>query len=284
MRTIIILVSVIMLIASCNSDKKKKTHEKGFKYISHIKAEYGLNPRVTDIVILNLKITAPNDSILEDASNLTMQLQQPAHPGGSIEDALMFMHRGDSMSFFINAIDFYTYSKKTPAPQYFNSSDMLRFDVRLLDIMSIKKFEEMRRTKLSAGFVEEKEFLQDFLNNLSKNRIEIDSMLYYIPEQQGEGIKIKNGDLVSMNYLAYFIDGKVFANTYAKNSPFLITVGDESLIPGLQKALIGLQKNSKGRVIIPSYLAYGATGVKDMIPPFSTLVFDIEIVSVSRNK
>lgn len=284
MRSLIILLSTLLVFASCNNSNRKRTHDKGFKYINHIKSEYGLSPRPTDIVILNLKITAPNDSILEEATNITMQVQQPAHKGGSIEDALMFMHRGDSISFFINAIDFYTYSKQTPAPQHFKEKDLLRFDIGLVDVMSVKKFEEIRRTKLSSGFLEEREFLEDFLEKVSKNRVELDSMLYYLPERNGIGPKIEKGDLITMNYIAYFIDGKIFANTYANNSPFTIIVGDEALIPGLEIALIGLQEYSKGRVVIPSYLAYGSTGVKDMIPPFSSLVFDIEIISVTKNK
>ena len=65
MRSLIILLSTLLVFAGCNNSNRKRTHDKGFKYINHIKSEYGLSPRPTDIVILNLKITAPNDSILE---------------------------------------------------------------------------------------------------------------------------------------------------------------------------------------------------------------------------
>ncbi len=279
MRTVFIIIVLASLAIACNNQNKKQTHEKGFQYINHIRSDYGLSPRVSDIVVLNLKITAPNDSVLEQANNVVMQIQQPAHKGGSIEDALMFMHRGDSMSFFINALDFYTHSRVSPTPQHFSNDDVLRFDIKMLDVMSMKKFEEARRVKLSSGFLEEREFLDAYLEKITKNRTELDSMLFYVPERNGIGPKIKEGDLVTIHYLAYFLDGKLFGNTYKNQSPFVVTVGDKSLIEGLSKALIGLQEGSKGRVIVPSYLAYGEAGVKDMIPPFSTLVFDIEIIS-----
>lgn len=270
----------ILTLTSCNNRGKRVHHEQGFDYISHKKSEYGLSPRVSDIVILNLKITAPNDSVLEEASKITMQIQRPEYHG-TIEEALMFMNRGDSVTFFINAINFYRYSRKTPAPLYFLETDELRFDIGLVDVMSMKKFEEIRRTKLSSGYLEEREILENFVGKVSKNRLEIDSLLFYIPERNGVGPKINNGDLITIHYLAYFVDGKIFANTYTKNSPFTVTVGDQALIEGLSKALIGLQENSKGRVIIPSYLAYGSTGVRDLIPPFTSLIFDIEILAVT---
>jgi FKBP-type peptidyl-prolyl cis-trans isomerase len=284
MRFFLFIMVLAALTTACDSKNKKQKHEKGFTYISHERSEYGLSPRVSDVVILNLKITAPNDSILEQANNVVMQIQQPAHKGGSIEDALMFMHRGDSMTFFINALDFYTHSRMSPAPQHFATDGVLRFDIKMTDVMSMKKFEEMRRVKLSSGFLEEREFLENYLDKISKNRTELDSMLFYVPERNGIGPKIKMGDLVTMHYLAYFLDGKLFGNTYKNQSPFVITVGDNSLIEGLSKALIGLQEKSKGRVIIPSYMAYGEAGVKDMIPPFSSLIFDIEILSILPKK
>ena len=276
-----ILVTLIALY-SCNGDKK--AHEKGFDYIAHKQSNYGLIPRIGDIMILDLKITAPNDSVLESATNIHMQLEKPGHEGGSIEDAFMFMHRGDSMTFFINAINFYAYSKKEPAPMYFSKNETLRFDIVMRDIMSLKKFEEVRRSNRSSGFLEERVFIDQYLKTVSKNRTELDSMLYYIPERTGAGSKIKEGDIVAFHYLSYFLDGKMFSNTYETNAPFIITVGDNTILDGLTKGIIGLQEGSKGRIVIPSYLAYGTEGLKDMVPPFSTLIFDVEIISVKQKK
>ncbi|MDY0279973.1 MAG: FKBP-type peptidyl-prolyl cis-trans isomerase [Salinivirgaceae bacterium] len=276
------ILTALVALYSCNNDRK--VHEKGFEYIIHKQDNYGLVPRVGDIMILDLKITAPNDSVLESANSIPMQLQKPSHEGGSIEDALIFMHRGDSMTFFINAINFYSYSKKEPAPMHFSENEILRFDIVMRDIMSMKKFEEVRRTNRSSGFLEERVFVDQYLNKVSKNRTEIDSMLYYIPELVGTGAKIKEGDIVAFHYLSYFLDGKMFSNTYKNNTPFIITVGDNSIIEGLTKGIIGLQEGSKGRIVIPSYLAYGTEGIKDMVPPFSTLVFDVEIISVKQKK
>ncbi|HON17607.1 MAG TPA: FKBP-type peptidyl-prolyl cis-trans isomerase [Salinivirgaceae bacterium] len=283
MRKIVFGIVCLLIVFGCGNREKKQKHPKGFKYIEHRRSEYGLSPRVGDIMYLNLRITAPNDSVLEEASNIIMQLQNPPKYEGTIEDALMFMHRGDSMSFFINARNFYLYSRQTPSPIHFSDNDELRFDIGMVDVMTFKKYEEMRRTKIHAGFLEERILLDQFLEKMPKRRIELDSMLYYIPDVSGDGPKVASGDIVSIHYLGYFIDGSLFANTYKKGNPFTFTVGDTTIITGLNRAIVGLKQGEKGRIIIPSYHAYGEKGVKDLIPPYATLVFEIEILSVVKS-
>ncbi len=284
MRKIALAVAVIFVLLSCGREGKIKKHPSGFKYIEHRRTKFGLSPRVGDVMFLNLRITAPNDSVLEEATNLIMRLQKPPAYSGNIEEALMFMHRGDSMTFFINAQNFYLHSRQTPSPIFFSDKDELRFDIGMVDVMPFKKFEEMRKTRIHAGFLEERVFLDKFLEKMPARRIEVDSMLFYIPDGVGSGKKITQGDIVSIHYLAYFVDGKLFSNTYKSGSPFTFTVGDTAVIEGLNRALIGVTEGSRGRVIIPSYLAYGEKGVKDLIPPYSTLIFDVEVLSVIKPK
>jgi len=280
MNRFLTLILLSLLIVSCNKSGKIIEHEKGFKYIPFRHSDYGLSPRVGDIVTVYFKVTTPNDSILQEENNLNLQVQQPQHQGGTIDEAFMFMNRGDSMAFFINGHNYYEYYMKETPPEFLAKNDLLRFDIVLHDVMSMKKFEELRRQRLSTGELEEKILLDNYLERVSKKRTEIDSMLFWIPEIDTKGRLIKENDIVEIHYIAYFIDGKIFSETYQSDSPFIFTVGDNRVIEGFNKVMPHIRNGSKGRIVIPSYLGYGSKGLPDLVPPFTTLIFDIEVVSV----
>lgn len=276
------LAAFFLTAALAGCGDSAQTHPTGFRYVAHQRSDYGLSPRVGDIMTLHVRITAPGDSLVEETGRTLMRLEKPAHGGGSIEDALAFMHRGDSMSFYINAANFYAHSRKEPAPRNFGPDEELRFDVRLADVQSYKQFEASRNSRAKAGQLEERVLLDRYLEKAPRRRAELDSALYYIPTEAGSGPKIKEGDRVAMHYLAYFVDGKPFGDTYRKNAPFVVTAGDPKVIEGLARAITGLQAGSKGTVVVPSYLGYGAEGLPDMVPPYSTLLFDIEILEIAN--
>jgi len=283
MRTLLVLILSIFILSACFKKDRIIQHEKGFKYIAYSQSDYGLSPRVGDMVFIKMKITAPNGTIIKESDNIQLQVQQPQYEGGTIDDIFMYMNRGDSMAFFINAVNYFTHTLQETAPDYLSSDDMLRFDIVMLDVMNMRKFEELRRQRLSTGELEEKILLDEFLERVSKKRIEIDSMLFWIPEKEGKGKLIIENDIVELNYIAYFVDGKIFSNTYQSYNPFVFSVGDSIVIEGFNKIMPHLKAYSKGRIIIPSYLGYGNKGLKDIVPPFTSLVFDIEIMKVISN-
>ena len=82
-----------------------------------------------------------------------------------------------------------------------------------------------------------------------------------------------------MRYTGKFEDGKEFDSNQSKEG-FEVKVGEGSVIKGWEDALLRMRKGMKAKVTIPSELAYGKEG-NSVIPPNSTLVFDMEIVSVS---
>ena len=280
MRVILILISLTIIFTACSKREKVVEHEKGFKYIAYNRSEYGLSPRVGDIAIFKLKITTPNDSVIEYTDYMQIQIKQPPHEGGTIDDALMFMNRGDSIAFFLNGATYYTRTLNEAVPDFMSNIELLRFDIMLLDVMNMKKFEEQRRQRLSTGRLEERIFLEEYLEKVSKKRVEIDSMLFWIPQYEGIGKNIKENDIVELHYIAYFIDGKIFSNTYQSNKPFVFSVGDDRILEAFNKTMPHLKSKSKGRIIVPSYLGYGEDGIPDVVPPFSSLVFDIEVINV----
>lgn len=109
---------------------------------------------------------------------------------------------------------------------------------------------------------------------------------------QGQDIKVGTGreatpgSVVSVLYVGKFTDGTVFDSSAANGGePLVFTLGQEGIIPGFQIGVNGMREGGERLLAIPPELGYGAQDVKDkdgkvVIPGNSTLVFDVQLVTV----
>lgn len=129
----------------------------------------------------------------------------------------------------------------------------------------------------SAVFKEESE--RFFAENKKQAGVVVDSSgIQYVVLQPGTGEQPTKEDEVTVHYIGKLLDGSTFDNSYDRGEP--ITFGLDGVIPGWQIALPLMQKGAKYRFFIPYNLAYGERG-SGKIPPFSTLIFDIELLGIT---
>ena len=96
--------------------------------------------------------------------------------------------------------------------------------------------------------------------------------------KKGEGRKPTASDTVKCHYHGTLINGTVFDSSYDRGEPASFPVG--GVIMGWQEILPMMPVGSKWRVVIPYDKAYGERGAGQMIEPFSTLIFDIELLDI----
>jgi len=103
----------------------------------------------------------------------------------------------------------------------------------------------------------------------------------------GTGAIALNGNLLSVHYVGWLYDpsrtdgkGGVF-DTTRSGTPFTFTLGAEDVIPGWDQGLVGMSVGGLRRLVIPPKLAYGESRVGP-IPPYSTLVFEIELLGIGQ--
>jgi len=102
----------------------------------------------------------------------------------------------------------------------------------------------------------------------------------YIISRPGTGQRPQLTDSVEIHIKGYLPTGIVFEDTYTRNTPLKTTPAN--LIPGMREALQIIPAGSVWRIFIPSSLAYGEKGVQGVIPPYSAIVFDVELLSVYK--
>ncbi len=115
-----------------------------------------------------------------------------------------------------------------------------------------------------------------FICNLSfANDVEI---LSDIP---GNGLDIEEHYKVTVNYRGFLENGIEFDSSFKRNQPFIFQIGLRQVIPGWEIGLRNIRVGGKRKIKIPPNLAYGAKGVGKLIPPNSTLIFEIEVINAT---
>ena len=136
--------------------------------------------------------------------------------------------------------------------------------------------------KRSAAFMANKTEGENFLaSNKSKEGIqETATGLQYEILTEGDGQKPASTDVVSVHYHGTLIDGTVFDSSVQRGTP--ASFGVHQVIPGWTEALQLMNVGSKYRLYIPQNLAYGANPHPGgPIQPFSTLIFDVELLAIN---
>ena len=96
----------------------------------------------------------------------------------------------------------------------------------------------------------------------------------------GTGATADTGDTITVHYIGRFQDGSQFDSSYDRNTPFTFLLGAGQVIAGWDQGIPGMKVGGQRRLTIPPSLAYGKDGY-GAIPPNSTLVFDVELLSIA---
>jgi peptidylprolyl isomerase len=115
-----------------------------------------------------------------------------------------------------------------------------------------------------------------------KDTITTKTGLKYILLNKTDAEQTMENDTVVIKYVAYFEDGKILESTYERGDSLLTVAGSKSMIPGMMEAVEVLKKGEKARVIIPYQLGFGEDGRPPVIPPKTTLIFDMYIQNVKK--
>ena len=218
---------------------------------------------------------------------------------GDLFAALSLLSEGYSATFKIN-IDSMVQKMGRPMPSdttkkylvYTVKIDKVIPKGNLNDSVFRVKIDEYLKAEMDIAKTSEVKKIKAYVASKSLKPTVSASGLNYVITTEGSGAKANPGDTVLVNYTGMFLSGKVFDTSLpevAKKSgtfnpqrpyePLKLPVGMNSSIPGFEEGLMLLTKGAKATLILPSNLAYGEQGNQG-IPPYSPLIFEIEMVNI----
>ena len=98
---------------------------------------------------------------------------------------------------------------------------------------------------------------------------------------QGTGASPKSGDTVTVHYTGWLTTGAKFDSSVDRDEPFAFVLGEGQVIQGWDQGAATMRIGDKAKLTIPPELAYGASGYPGAIPPNATLIFEVELLSIS---
>ncbi len=297
-------------IVSCSESSKFNGFTKSetglhYKFFNH--TEGGAKPQIGDVLKLQYEFKLErNDSLLLDSKQGSTDGTGFAQIGlqrvtfaGSLEDGILMMCKGDSASFIVPADSFFLKTMQlNELPKFLAKGDHIKANIKLGEIMSKEMVEADRKKKMEEQQAKMKEMesqeqgkLDQYLADNKITTKPTESGLIFIELKKGSGAKPKANDLVEVNYVGRLLDGTVFDtsiesvakenNQYNPQRPYepiKFQLGVRQVIPGWDEGIALLNKGAKAKFIIPSRLAYGPNPAGP-IPPFSTLLFEVESVN-----
>ena len=151
-----------------------------------------------------------------------------------------------------------------------------RFDMDTAGVIFQQALNAQMERRNAENMGAENEYLAE--NSKKPGIMVTDSGLQYEVISEGSGPKPTAADVVRVHYEGALTNGNVFDSSYARGEPIEFHLS--GVIPGWTEGLQLMNVGSKYRLIIPSDLGYGPQGAGPQIPPYSTLVFEVELLDI----
>lgn len=114
--------------------------------------------------------------------------------------------------------------------------------------------------------------------------VKTESGLQYWDIKVGTGEAARDGNHVKVHYTGWLSNGKKFDSSVDVHQPYDFTLGKGEVIKGWDEGVAGMKVGGKRQLRIPPELAYGEKGYSSVIPPNSTLIFDVQLLAISPSR
>ncbi len=284
---------LIIFAAGCkNNDFKKSKNSLEYKIISgngDKALKYGDAMKFTAVGYYR-------DSILSTPYDSEAQVQPIDSATIPPEYIQIFVgaKKGDSI---ITRMSVDTLIKKgQQLPPYAKKGQFLGFRIKIIDVITDKiQADAMRDASMKQAMkidtaVKQKQLaaddkaLSDIIARDKVNAIKTNKGIYVEVKEPGTGMPVDSGKVVTMNYKGMTLNGNVFDKSYDESGksvkPLSFGIGTHTVIEGMDEGMRLFKKGGKGRLFIPSGLAYGNRGAGGAISPNQPLIFEVEVVDV----
>ncbi len=208
---------------------------------------------------------------------------------GSLEQGILMMAKGDSAIFKINSDSLiyktFNYPTNRPLPPYVKTNPTFTFAIKLVDFQTQEEMMAAKLAELQAHKTKEKTDIAAYLKKNYPNAKPDADSIFYLETTKGTGPQVQDGDSLDVKYTGMFLDGKVFDKSEGRGKGTIPVHYKQPipLIKGWISVLGKMNQGEKVKILIPSMMAYGTRGMGS-IPPYTPLIFEMEIVNLKSAK
>ncbi len=250
--------------------------------------------KMGDVITMHITEKTGKDSVLFSSYAIGHPVQAQVQPTQNILDLMdvfPLLSVKDSALVRIPA-DSAVKGHEAERPPFLPKGSYITATVKILKIQTQEEFMGERNAELEKRKQAEAAEVNKYITDHKLVARTTPSGLKYVITRGSMNRKPVVGDTLLVNYTGRLLNGKVFDSSIQADAvagglqqpgrtyePIQVIVGKGQVIPGWDEGLLLLNENAKATFVIPSNLAYGAQGAGD-IPPYSTLVFDIELAKI----
>jgi FKBP-type peptidyl-prolyl cis-trans isomerase len=278
------LLAALVVIAGCNQYQKTPS---GVAY--SISGNSKQKIKQGQIFKYNIEYRiAPKDSVFNTTFGHVpgfMQFDTTRITPHSFLELVSKCGEGDNVSFSLS-VDTLKKLGLLDYNPFFRKNDLIKGKLEILKVY--KNEEEVNadyKKELEKQQKLEAKQLKEYVAKKQLKTQELATGVLVSVAQAGDAMKADSGKTVRIYYKGYFPDGKIFDSNMGANAPnkdpLVFQIGSGGVISGLESGLSLFGKGGKGTILIPAMQAYGITGQPPVIPPYSNLIFDVEVAEVS---
>lgn len=217
----------------------------------------------------------PKDTVLIETFSINKPVYIPvAEP--LFRNVFSGLNKGDSAEIIVDAAVFFKESFKQELPAFVKAGSNIRFLLKVVDVYNPETLRDLANKQKIELIKKDSLEKEKYLAKLTGLKKTVEG-IYYATTKEGTGRAVKKGDKVQVAYKGMFLNGDIFDQSL-KNY-FEVNVGANSVIQGWEIMLENMNEGEKVTAVIPPVLAYGEGG-SGIIPPYTTLVFEMEVVKI----
>lgn len=229
------------------------------------------------------QIRNANDSLIDDPflrEGFYLQVPLNTTDTSDFIQALKQLTSGDSAIIKMQANAFFSLpSFRQPLPPNVDSGSFIQIHIRVDQLMDEERYntwlEDKENHDRAYAYKQFQEYLR--LNNIEGEPV--GSGIYMITEIPGKGKSPKYGSEVTIHLMGITFSGQEITNTYLSGQPWTFVLGSGAVSQGLDEGISRMHKGEKCRIIVPYYLAYGKGGMPPLIPPYTHMIYVVELLN-----
>lgn len=283
MKNILLISLTALLWVGCSSKNELETASGvGIEFFT--RGEESDQLKNAYVVLMNAHFRTSDDKDIVKSNPgrpIVMSFDQTltTEQAGLLKEVLENLRVGDSIYFEIPAKNLWEKSFERSLPDSIGQEAMVKVNMGVSSQMTIPEYQqymaEKEREQNAGNFAAELEGLIKYLETNNIDAVTTDEGLRYVKENETEGALPQEGQMVSVKYKGMLLDGSVF-----DEGTYTFPLGKGQVIKGWDIGVALFRLGERGILYIPSELGYSSRGSGARIPPYSSLVFEVELVDI----